>query len=196
MVDGEIHGVNHHPSPISADPSPGDHTPSLLEVGLSLGSNLGDRVATLAHARRLISAIDGVKVVAASSLYETEPVGVKPEFQHMKFVNAVLVLKTRLPVAELHAKLSDVEHELGRVRVEDKYAPRALDIDVLYAGEIVSDRPQLTLPHPRWAGRRFVLAPLAEVRGDLVLPGSDRSVRQQLDALPAGEDVSILPSGW
>lgn len=169
---------------------------TLLEVGLSLGSNLGDRVATLAHAKKRIGALDGVKIVAASSLYETEPVGVKPEFQHLKFINAVLVLKTRLPVTELHTHLEEIEHELGRVRVEDKYAPRALDIDVLYAGEIVSDRPQLTLPHPRWAQRRFVLAPLAEIRGDLVLPGADQTVRQHLAALPAGEAVRLFPAGW
>lgn len=169
---------------------------TLLEVGLSLGSNLGDRVATLAHAKKLIGTIDGVKIVAASPLYETEPVGVKPEFQHMKFINAVLILKTRLAVGELHARLEEIEHELGRVRVEDKYAPRALDIDVLYAGEIVSDQPQLTLPHPRWAERRFVLAPLAEIRGDLVLPGAAQTVRQHLAALPAGEEVKLFPAGW
>lgn len=167
-----------------------------LEVGLSLGSNLGDRVATLARAKKLIGAIDGVRIVSSSSLYETEPVGVKPEFRHMKFINAVLILKTRLPVAELHAKLADIEHELGRVRVDDKYAPRALDIDVLYAGEIVSDETQLLLPHPRWAQRRFVLQPLAEVRGDLILPGANKTVREILAALPPGEDVKVFPGGW
>jgi 2-amino-4-hydroxy-6-hydroxymethyldihydropteridine diphosphokinase len=169
---------------------------TLLEVGLSLGSNLGDRVASLSNARRAIGAIDGVKVVSASSLYETEPVGVKPEFQHMKFINAVLILKTRLPIAELHESLSEIEHELGRVRLDDKYAPRALDIDVLYAGEIVSDQPQLTLPHPRWAQRRFVVQPLAEVRGDLILPGSNKTVRSMLAELPPTPVVSVFPSGW
>ena len=172
------------------------HQSSLLEVGLSLGSNLGDRVASLSHARRAIGAIDGVKVVSASSLYETEPVGVKPEFQHMKFINAVLILKTRLPIAELHERLSEIEHELGRVRVEDKFAPRALDIDVLYAGELVSDQPQLTLPHPRWAKRRFVLQPLAEIRDDLVLPGTEQTVREILSVLPPGEDVKKNPASW
>lgn len=169
---------------------------TLLEVGLSLGSNLGDRVASLSHARRAIGAIDGVKVVSASSLYETEPVGVKPEFQHMKFINAVLILKTRLPVAELHERLSEIEHELGRVRLDDKYAPRALDIDVLYAGEIVSDQPKLTLPHPRWAQRRFVVQPLAEVRGDLILPGTQKSVRELLAGLSSVPAVTLFPGGW
>lgn len=173
-------------------------TPSLhsLEVGLSLGSNLGDRVASLARARRLIGLLDGVKVVSASSLYETEPVGVKPEFQHLKFINAVLILKTRLPVDELHAQLAVIENELGRVRVDDRYAPRALDIDILYAGETVSDLPRLTLPHPRWAKRRFVLVPLAEVRGDLILPGNELTVRQTLAALPDGEPVTLFSGGW
>ena len=175
---------------------PNTPTPHLLEVGLSLGSNLGDRVASLSRARRLIGAIDGVKLVSASSLFETEPVGVKPEFQHLKFINAVLILKTRLKIDELHARLSEIENELGRVRIEDRFAPRALDIDILYAGETISDLPQLTLPHPRWAKRRFVLVPLAEVRGDLVLPGTNLSVRQTLAALPPGEAVSLFPAGW
>ena len=169
---------------------------TLLEVGLSLGSNLGDRVATLARAKKLISAIDGVKIVAASSLYETEPVGVKPEFQHMKFINAVIILKTRLLVEQLYERLSEIEHELGRVRVDDKYAPRALDIDVLYAGEIVSDQPQLTLPHPRWAQRRFVVQPLAEVRGDLILPGTNKTVRALHAELPSSPSVTVFPGGW
>jgi 2-amino-4-hydroxy-6-hydroxymethyldihydropteridine diphosphokinase len=169
---------------------------TFLEVGLSLGSNLGDRVATLARARKLIGAIDGVKIISASSLYETEPVGVRPEFQHLKFINAVLILKTRQHVAELHARLSEIEHELGRVRLDDKYAPRALDIDVLYAGEIVSDETQLMLPHPRWAQRRFVLQPLAEVRGDLILPGANKTVRELLAELPRGEDVKVFPGSW
>lgn len=172
------------------------NTTNLCEVGLSLGSNLGDRVAQLAHARRMIAAIDGVRIAAASSLYETEPVGVKPEFQHMKFINAVLILKTRLPINELHEQLTAIEMELGRVRVEDRYAPRALDIDVLYAGELVSDQPKLTLPHPRWAQRRFVVQPLAEVRGDLVLPGSSGTVRELLAALPPGEEVKRHPASW
>jgi 2-amino-4-hydroxy-6-hydroxymethyldihydropteridine diphosphokinase len=169
---------------------------NLIEVGLSLGSNLGDRVATLSHAKRCIAALDGVKVVSASSLYETEPVGVKPEFQHMKFINAVLILKTTQPVEKLHEHLSDIEHELGRVRTEDRFGPRSLDIDVLYAGELVSDQPQLTLPHPRWAQRRFVLQPLAEVRGDLVLPGTTHTVRELLAALPPGEEVRIFHASW
>ncbi len=169
---------------------------TLLEVGLSLGSNLGDRVATLARAKKLIATIDGVKIVSASSLYETEPVGVRQEFQHMKFINAVLILKTRLPVAALHSKLADIEHELGRVRLDDKYAPRALDIDVLYAGEIVSDETQLMLPHPRWAQRRFVLQPLTEVRGNLILPGANKTVRELLAELPPGEGVKIFPGSW
>lgn len=188
MVNGRTRAVNHHPSPIT-------HSP-FVEVGLSLGSNIGDRVATLSHAKRCIAALDGVKVVSASSLYETEPVGVKPEFQHMKFINAVLILKSSQPVALLHEKLSDIERELGRVRTEDRFGPRSLDIDVLYAGELVSDQPQLTLPHPRWAQRRFVLQPLAEVRGDLILPGTTNSVRELLAALPPGEDVKLFPASW
>ena len=169
---------------------------TLLEFGLSLGSNLGDRVATLARAKELIGAVDGVKVVSASSLYETEPVGVKPEHQHLKYINAVLILNARLAVEALHGILTQIERQLGRVRGEDRYAPRTIDIDLLYAGKIVSDRPQLTLPHPRWAKRRFVLQPLAEIRGDLIMPGEAKTVRELLAALSPGEEVKKLTTGW
>ena len=163
-----------------------------MEIGLSLGSNLGDRLAHLQAAREAVRRLPGVTLVAQAPVYETEPVGVKPEFAHLTFLNTVLILASARPAAELQQDLAEVERRLGRVRGEDRFAPRAIDIDVLFAGDLWLETDRLTLPHPRWARRRFVVQPLADVRPDLVLPGAGRTVRAVLDALPAGEGTAIF----
>jgi len=167
-----------------------------MEIGLSLGSNLGDRAAMLRAARDRIAALHGVAVVAQAPLYETEPVGVKPEYRHLAFLNTVLVLETEVDPAELRRQLAGIEADLGRQRVADKFAPRAIDIDMLYAGEVESASADLTLPHPRWAGRRFVLQPLADVRPDLVLPGAAGTVAHCLARLEDGADVCRVAAVW
>lgn len=167
-----------------------------MEVGLSLGSNLGDRAGHLRSARDRIAALAGVRIIAVAPLYETEPVGVRPEHRHLKFLNTVLILAVSAPVAELHRALSAIEGDEGRVRGADKYEPRNIDIDVLYAGGSCSRDADLTLPHPRWSSRRFVVQPLADVRPELVLPGSEATVGEILAALPPGESVSLFADTW
>lgn len=163
-----------------------------MEIGLSLGSNLGDRLANLRAARDGVCRLPGVALVAQAPVYETEPVGVKPEYAHLKFLNTVLILLSERPAAELQRAFAEMEVSLGRVRGADRFAPRGIDIDVLFAGDLWMETDQLTLPHPRWARRRFVVQPLADVRPDLVLPGADRPVREVLAGLPPGEDVAIF----
>lgn len=163
-----------------------------MEIGLSLGSNLGDRLANLRAAREAIRQLAGVTLVAQAPLYETEPVGVKPEYAHLKFLNTVLILSSDRPVEDLLRDLADAELRLGRVRGPDRYAPRDIDIDVLFAGDLWMETKKLTLPHPRWARRRFVVQPLADVRPGLVLPGAGQSVRDVLAALPPGEGIAIF----
>ena len=167
-----------------------------MEVALCLGVNLGDRLGQLRRARAAVAALPGVRVVAQSPVYETAPVGVRPEYAHLAFLNAVLVIETDRSAPELQADLSAVEQQLGRVRGEDRFAPRTIDIDMLYAGDLFLETDRLTVPHPRWAERRFVVQPLADVRPDLVLPGAPGRVRDVLAALPPGEDVACLVRDW
>jgi 2-amino-4-hydroxy-6-hydroxymethyldihydropteridine diphosphokinase len=167
-----------------------------MEIGLSLGSNLGDRAAMLRAARDRIAALPGVAVVAQAPLYETEPVGVKPEYRHLAFLNTVLVLETDTDPVSLRRWLAGIEADLGRQRVADKFAPRAIDIDMLYAGGLESAHADLTLPHPRWALRRFVLQPLADVRPDLVLPGAAGTVAQCLERLEDTAAIRRLATAW
>lgn len=166
-----------------------------MELALSLGSNLGDRLATLREAARRISALPGVRLVAAAPVYETEPVGAGQEYAALKYLNTILIAETSGDLDTLAAALHGIENSLGRVRSIDRYAPRTLDIDILYAGDTVRHDGELDLPHPRWAQRRFVLQPLADVRPGLVLPGETRTVAEILARLPPGEDVVRIAEG-
>lgn len=167
-----------------------------MELILSLGSNLGDRLAHLRAARDGIARVPGVRVVAQAPVYETEPVGVKPEYQHLKYLNTVLVVESARPVEEVHRELARLETAAGRVRGEDRFAPRTLDIDILFAGDTRSETDQLTLPHPRWARRRFVVQPLSDVRPGLPIPGTRETVRDVLAQLPPGETLALFSRAW
>lgn len=170
--------------------------PSAMEVGLGLGSNQGDRIAHFKDAKARVLAIPGLQPIAQSSLYETEPVGVKPEYQHLKFINAVLVVRCAIPLEDLHPQLLAIEAAIGRNRTADKFAPRPLDIDILYADDRVVATDTLKLPHPQCLKRRFVLEPLAEINPALILAGTGRTVRDLLAALPNPEPVVKLAEVW
>jgi 2-amino-4-hydroxy-6-hydroxymethyldihydropteridine diphosphokinase len=167
-----------------------------MEAGISLGSNLGDRLANLARARDLIAAIPGARVVAASRVWETEPVDVLPRHRDKPFLNAVLVVESGLTPQALAAEMGRIESEMGRVRTADRNAPRVVDLDLLYAGRLRVDGPGLTVPHPRWSSRRFVVQPLCDVRPDLVLPGASGPVREALLALPDSPKVVLFRERW
>jgi 2-amino-4-hydroxy-6-hydroxymethyldihydropteridine diphosphokinase len=135
---------------------------------VGLGSNLGDREATLREAVRLLAELDGVEVRAVSSLRETDPVG---KLDQPRFVNAAVALETSLPARELLDRLLEVERALGRDRsVEERWGPRTIDLDLLLYGEETIDVPGLQVPHPRLAERAFVLEPLLELAPELRLP--------------------------
>jgi len=137
-------------------------------VFIGLGSNLGDRQATLREALTRLDAVDGIAVVAVSSFRETDPVG---KVDQPRFVNAAAALETSLAPRELLDRLLEVERALGRDRTkEERWGPRTLDLDLLlYGGETI-DEPGLEVPHPRLAERAFVLEPLVELDPGLRLP--------------------------
>lgn len=168
-----------------------------VEVGLGLGSNLGERLNNLNCARDAILSLEGVRHNGSSAVFETEPVGVRPEHADKAFLNAVVIICTWRSPQELIAELQQIEHVLGRERdPRDRYGPRTLDIDVLYFGDLHTDAAELTLPHPQCARRRFVCQPLASLRPDLILPGMDRSIRALLDDLPAEPTVTEYGTQW
>ncbi len=142
-----------------------------MRAYVGLGSNLGDREATLRRALELLDAEEGVKVVAVSTLRETEPVGFADQ---PRFLNGAAALDTELAPQELLERLLAVERALGRERTGPRFGPRTVDLDLLVHGDSVVAEPGLTVPHPRLAERRFALEPLAELDPDLALPDGRR----------------------
>ena len=167
-----------------------------MEIGLSLGSNLGDRLRNLREAARRIIALPGVSLTAVAPVYETDPVGAQPQYAHLKYLNTVLIVEAPEDVAVFAEAIHQIETDLGRQRSADRNAPRTMDIDILYAGELRCANGTLDLPHPRWAQRRFVVQPLADVRPGLRLPGWDHTVAEQLRALPPGETIVRFADPW
>ena len=150
-------------------------------AAIGLGSNLGDRAGQLASALRALERTPGVVVLRRSAWYETAPVG-GPAGQG-PYLNGAALLETRLGPVELVERLLEIERKLGRERGE-RNAPRTVDLDLLLYGELASDDPVATVPHPRMAERRFVLEPLAELCPDTEVPGRSRTVAQLLAELP------------
>ena len=167
-----------------------------MEIGLSLGSNLGDRLRQLQEARQSLSALDGVTLLAQSPVYETEPVDVLPDDRNLFFLNAVLVAESLIQLPELLAESKRIERSLGRKAGLPPNAPRPIDIDIIYADKLRVDRDGISLPHPRWSSRRFVVQPLNDVRPDLILPGQTGSVAEVLRMLPDKHKVRLVAEDW
>ena len=148
-----------------------------MRAYVGLGANLGDREGSIRSAVALLGTQPGIDVVAVSSLRESEPVGYVDQ---PAFLNGAVAVETELSLQELLQRLLAVELALGRVRGKGpRFGPRAIDLDLLLYGAEVVDEPGLTVPHPRLAERRFVLAPLHELDPDLSLPDG-RAVRDLL----------------
>jgi len=135
---------------------------------VGLGANLGERERMLRAAVDALAAVDGIEVVAVSTLRETEPVGVG---EQPRFLNGVVALDTTLAAGELLDRLLALERRFGRVRTPGEHGPRTLDLDLLLYGDEEIEEPGLTIPHTRLHERRFVLEPLAELAPGLVVPG-------------------------
>lgn len=166
-----------------------------MRAGVSLGANLGDRLAGLTSAREQIFALPGVeRPFFSSSLYETEPVDC--EIGVPMFLNGVIEVGYDGASAELLRELQRIEIELGRPPQHARNRSRTIDLDLLYHGARVLDGPQLQLPHPRLRFRRFVLQPLAEIRPDLVLPAHSKTIRQLAEELPRERTVVRAAMQW
>ncbi|MFN0010162.1 MAG: 2-amino-4-hydroxy-6-hydroxymethyldihydropteridine diphosphokinase [Phycisphaerales bacterium] len=163
-------------------PLPIPSPPALACIGL--GSNLGDRAAVIHSALGELDALEGVRLVASSSLRETPAVRVASLDPGGPFLNAAALVFTTLSPRELLTSLHAIEAHLGRDRDTMPHGgPRTIDLDLLLYGEDVIDEPGLTVPHPRLHERAFALAPLAEIAHDLVIPTLGVSVGECLARL-------------
>ena len=135
------------------------------EAWLSLGSNLGNRASHLAAAVGALDHAPELEVEAVSSLYETPPWG---DTDQGPFLNAAVAIRTRLEPHALLDHVKAIEAALGRAPTR-RWGPRAIDIDIVHMAGVTLSDDRLTLPHPHWGARAFVLEPLAEIAPELVI---------------------------
>jgi 2-amino-4-hydroxy-6-hydroxymethyldihydropteridine diphosphokinase len=141
-------------------------------VVLGLGSNLGDRAASIGQAVSALAAAEGVRLLAAAPLYETPPCGGPPQGDYL---NGAVLLEVSLSPREVLAVALEVERRLGRIRPDPvRWGPRTIDIDVLWIEGTTVDEPGLVVPHPRLAERPFAVRPLLDVAPDASDPRSGR----------------------
>ena len=151
----------------------------MAHVYLSLGSNLGDRAETISQAVQLLN----LKELRVSRLYEAEPWGTQPD--QPWFLNCAVSGKTELSVHDFFTGLLKTEVYLGRTReAQERYAPRTIDLDLLFYDDLALTEDTLTVPHPHIVDRRFVLAPLNEIAPDFVHPVLKKKVKLLLKDCP------------
>ena len=157
-------------------------------VYLGLGSNVGEREEMLQAAIDDLQSRE-LRILRVSSIYETEPQGRRNQ---RWFLNLVLEAETDLFPRQLLGRIAKIEQQLGRRRMLAN-GPRTIDIDILFYGNFVVETPELSIPHPRFAERRFVLAPMVELAPELRDPVSRRTMRELLPAT-AGQGLRKLES--
>lgn len=181
-----------NPYIVDADTLTGEMRP-IRRVVISLGSNLGERLATLQGAVDAIADTPDVWVTGVSPVYETEPIGCPPGSD--TFLNAVLLADTTLAANRLLDRALAVEDAFARERGDLPNAPRTLDVDLIVVGDRRSDTESLRLPHPRAAERAFVLKPWFDLEPDAELPGvgpiADLLAGLGLDSVTRRDDLTL-----
>ena len=167
-----------------------------MEIGLSLGTNMGNRLVNLSLAKKQILKLPGISYITQSQAYETEPVDVLPEFARLKFLNSILIIETAIPCQQLLLLFQQIEQNLGRVSDTTRNMPRPMDIDIIYADQLSINSSNLKIPHPKWAQRRFVVQPLCDVQPNLHIHGQAGTVSDVLSRLADSSNVSVFATDW
>ena len=161
------------------------------KVLLSLGSNLNDRKANILSAIELIKLSGALTNVEVSSFYETAPVGVTDQ---PSFLNIAATGYTGLLPSELLPLLKRIEKQIGRIERE-RWHEREIDIDIILYGTHVFLSEDICIPHTRAAERRFILAPSAEIAGDMLHPIENMTIEKLLSVCPDSSEVKLLSEG-
>ncbi|MCK9418096.1 MAG: 2-amino-4-hydroxy-6-hydroxymethyldihydropteridine diphosphokinase [Nitrospirae bacterium] len=150
---------------------------------IGIGSNIGDKTANCQTAVECL--VEAGRIIGVSSFYYTEPVGYK---EQEDFINAVATLETNCSPVELLAICHAIEDRLGRSRTV-RWGPRTVDLDILLYGDLVMSRPDLVIPHPLMAARKFVLMPLVEIASAVMHPVLNKTMLQLLGELQNSHTV-------
>lgn len=165
-----------------------------MRAGIALGSNVGHRLWNLRRAREAITGLNNGSELVASAIYETEPIGCEADAS--PFYNAVVEIDYSGSPFELLRELRSIEEQLGRPANHARNISRTIDLDLLYFADEQLETTELHLPHPRLHERRFVLAPLAQIRPDLVLPKQSVTVAESLAKLRDSTRVVRASEQW
>ncbi len=160
----------------------------MASLYLLLGGNLGDKTKVFSDARIRLNNRVG-KITAKSALYETEPWGFESEDL---FWNQALEIITSHSPEEILRQTQQIEFELGRIRKENQYSSRVIDIDILFIDNQTISQSNLIVPHPRIQERKFALAPLCEIAPELIHPVFQKSIKQLLDECADQLKVEIV----
>ncbi|WP_447881433.1 2-amino-4-hydroxy-6-hydroxymethyldihydropteridine diphosphokinase [Serratia fonticola] len=142
----------------------------MIRVYIALGSNLAQPLQQVNTALEALEHIPRTRLIACSPLYRTKPLG--PQNQP-DYLNAVVALDTQLPPEQLLDHTQAIERNQGRVRKDERWGPRTLDLDMMLYGDLVIDTDRLTVPHYGLKQREFMLYPLADIAPDLVFPDGE-----------------------
>ena len=166
-----------------------------MRAGIALGSNIGDRFEMLIEARQRVMSLAHAQAPCLSSrLYETDPVGTDPDAE--PFLNAVIEINFNGHPTSLLQDLQSIEAAMGRPSKRPRNAPRTIDLDILYTGNLTLSNAHIVIPHPRLHLRRFVLTPLADIQPTLLLPGQERTIAQLLESLEDPAGVALALQQW
>ena len=156
----------------------------MSRVFIGLGSNEGDRLVNISTAARRLGSTTGIQLVQMATIIETEPVGGPPQGPYL---NTVVEVEATHSPRELLAVLQAIERRLGRQPSRERWAPRPIDLDLLFHDDRVMQEPDLCIPHPRMHERRFVLEPLAQLAPQLIHPVLQVTIAELLDQLPMSD---------
>ncbi len=159
-------------------------------VYLILGGNKGNKLQNLQSALQLISEKAG-KIIQQSAIYRTAAWG---NTNQPDFLNQAICLQTSLNAPTLLDVLLNIEKTLGRVRTDEKWMERTMDIDILFFNNDIIDSPNLTIPHPFIQERKFVLVPMAEIAPDFIHPVLKKSIGTLLAECTDALEITIYQS--
>ena len=165
-------------------------------VGIALGSNLGNRLMHLREAWDMLrELVEPDSLYLQAPVYQSEPVDCSDESPD--FFNTVIEIDYVAEPYELLLKTQGIEFHLGRESVHEVNAPRIIDVDILYFGDVSMKEDILSIPHPRLIYRRFVLQPLNDIRTNLILPGDEVTISEHLRHLETDEPpLTLVQTTW
>lgn len=156
-----------------------------MRTFLGLGSNIGDRLLNLKKANFMINNNFDIKIISKSKVYETSPMEViNQDF----FLNQVIEINTTIVPLELLYVIKEIEISMGRLKVNQKYGPRLIDIDILSYSNIKMNKKRLTIPHSKIKLRKFVLKPWTDIASDYILPNSNNTIKELLNKISHFDD--------